>query len=93
MDRDQPRWSILISRQAERILERLPQDVVQRVDRKIQSLTSDPRPPGCKKLRGTGYDNLYRVRAGNWRISYAVESDELVILVIEVAPRGQAYRF
>jgi mRNA-degrading endonuclease RelE of RelBE toxin-antitoxin system len=40
-----------------------------------------------------GYDNLYRIRVGDWRISCAIEDDDLVILVIEIAPRGNAIDF
>jgi mRNA interferase RelE/StbE len=39
-----------------------------------------------------GHENLYRVRAGDWRISYAAEAERLVLLVLEIAPRGGAYR-
>ena len=54
------------------------------------SLAEEPRPAGCKKLRG--YENLYRLRVGDWRLIYAIEDDQLVVLIIEVAPRGEAYR-
>jgi mRNA interferase RelE/StbE len=83
-------WQIKIMRQPERILSRLPHDLLKRLDRKIQSLTNDPRPEGCIKLEG--YDKLYRVRVGDWRISYAIEEDQLIVLILEVAPRGGAYR-
>jgi len=88
-DRDQT-WKVQLARQPQRVMRRLPRDVLQRLDRAIQSLTSNPQPPGCKKL--VGYDNLYRVRVGDWRISYVVEEDRLVVLVLEMAPRGGAYR-
>jgi mRNA interferase RelE/StbE len=87
----QSRWTILVSRNAERVLDRLPSNLVQRIDRKILALAGDPRPRGCKKLEG--HANIYRVRVGGWRVSYALEDAELIILVIEVAPRGRAYRF
>jgi mRNA interferase RelE/StbE len=83
-------WQIVISRAAGRALRRLPQNVARRIRRAIDRLSVSPRPPGCKKL--VGYDNLYRIRVGEWRISYAVEDDELVVLIVEIAPRGGAYR-
>lgn len=83
-------WTIELARQPQKMLRRLPRDLLQRVDAAIRSLADDPRPPGCKKL--VGRDNLYRVRVGEWRISYAVEDDRLLVLVLEVAPRGAAYR-
>jgi mRNA interferase RelE/StbE len=54
-------------------------------------LAENPRPEGCKKLEG--HENLYCIRVGDWRISYALEKERLMILVIEVAPRGGAYQF
>jgi mRNA interferase RelE/StbE len=83
-------WTIIIGRQPQKVMRRLPGDLLERLDQKIRALADDPRPPGCKKL--AGYDNLYRVRVGDWRISYAVEDDRLIVLILEVAPRGGAYR-
>lgn len=91
MPETERRWQVLIDRQPERIFRRLPKPLLQRIREAISGLAQDPWPPGCKKL--AGYDNLYRLRVGDWRISYAVEEDRLVVLVIEVAPRGGAYRF
>jgi mRNA interferase RelE/StbE len=85
------RWQIIIDREPRKVMRRLPRNLLQRINQAIQDLAEDPRPSGCVKL--VGHDNLYRVRVGDWRISYAVEDDQLIVLVIEVAPRGGAYRF
>jgi mRNA interferase RelE/StbE len=91
MSEPRQNWRIILDRQPKKIMRRLPQSLLQRIDRKIRSLADDPRQAGCKKL--AGYDNFYRVRVGDWRISYAIEDDQLIVLVVEVAPRGGAYRF
>ncbi len=91
MPETERRWKIIVERQPQRLFRRLPQPLLQRIREQIWDLATEPRPEGCKKL--AGYDNLYRIRVGDWRISYAVEDDQLVVLVIEVAPRGRAYRF
>ena len=92
MPKAERRWQVLIDRQPEKVFRRLPKPLLlQRIREAISDLAEDPWPPGCKKL--TGYDNLYRIRVGSWRISYAVEDDRLIVLVLEVAPRGGAYRF
>ena len=85
-----PGWQIIIQRRAEKVMQRLPKDLLLRIWSVIRDLAQDPRPVGCKKL--VGYDNLYCVRMGEWRISYAIEDNELIILILEVAPRGGAYR-
>jgi mRNA interferase RelE/StbE len=85
------RWTIEISRDAEKVMRRLPGNIARRIDARILALAENPRPEGCKKLEG--HENLYRIRVGDWRISYALEKERLMILVIEVAPRGGAYQF
>lgn len=79
-----------IKRQAEKTLRRLPRDLLRRIAQAISELAEDPRPSGCVKLIGHG--NMYRIRVGDWRISYAVEEERLVILILRIAPRGSAYR-
>ena len=85
------RWAVFVERQPLNVVRRLPRDLLQRIRLAIVGLAEEPRPSGCKKLQG--YDNLHRIRVGDWRISYAVEDDRLIVLVLEVAPRGDAYRF
>ena len=87
---ESPRWEIIFERQVEKVYRRLPADLLERLDRAILALVDDPRPRKCKKL--TGYEDLYRIRVGDWRVTYAIEDDRLVVLIVEVAPRGGAYR-
>jgi mRNA interferase RelE/StbE len=91
MPESERRWTVIVGRQPKRTLRRLPRDLLQRIRETIGNLADDPRPPGCKKL--AGYENLYRVRVGDWRISYAVEDDRLLVVVVEAAPRGAAYQW
>jgi mRNA interferase RelE/StbE len=87
-------WQVLIHRTADKTLQRLPKNLVRRIWAELRALARDPQPEGCKKL--TGYKDRYRlrvrVRVGDWRITYQVEDDRLIILVLEIAPRGGAYR-
>jgi mRNA interferase RelE/StbE len=83
-------YQVIIHRKAEKILKRLNGDVLERIRRTIRGLASEPRPAGVKKL--TGYDNLYRVRVGDWRIIYTIEEARLIVLVLEISTRGGAYR-
>ncbi|HOU12495.1 MAG TPA: type II toxin-antitoxin system RelE/ParE family toxin [Anaerolineae bacterium] len=87
---DPRRWEVILARQPERILRRLPRGLLQRLDRLLAELAENPCPVGAKKL--VGHLNLYRVRIGDWRVVYAIEDDRLVVLVIRIAPRGEAYR-
>jgi mRNA interferase RelE/StbE len=84
------RYTVIVERLVEKVFRRLPREMLARVDRLLLGLADDPRPDDCKKLKG--YENLYLIRAGDWRVVYAVEEDRLIVLVVEIAPRGQAYR-
>jgi mRNA interferase RelE/StbE len=87
-------YSIVLTAHAERSLSKLKREkeLIRRLDRKILSLAQDPRPPGCKKLKSKRFDNLYRVREGDWRILYAFEDDRVVVLIMDITRRNQAYR-
>ncbi|MBX3013685.1 MAG: type II toxin-antitoxin system RelE/ParE family toxin [Caldilineaceae bacterium] len=61
-----------------------------RLEEAIDGLAETPRPNGYIKLAGE--EPLYRIRVGEWRIIYAIQDDELIVLVIEVAPRKDTYR-
>jgi mRNA interferase RelE/StbE len=56
----------------------------------IDRLGENPRPPGCVKFAGES--GAWRVRAGAYRILYEVHDDHLVVLVIRIAKRSEAYR-
>ena len=87
---EEHRYQVQVHKSAVKLLSRLPKDLVRRITTAIDGLAVDPRPPGCKKLAGK-YDH-YRIRVGDWRITYTIENDLLVVTIIEVAPRGDAYR-
>jgi mRNA interferase RelE/StbE len=87
---NEQRWRIQTERQVEKTLRRLPKPLLARIRTAIASLADDPRPHGHRKL--VGFENLYRLRVGDWRIVYAIKDQQLLILIVEVSPRGDAYR-
>ena len=75
---------------AVRQLGSLPVKVQHRVSTKIEALATDPRPAGCRKLKGA--DDIYRVRVGDYRMLYQVRDDVLLVLVVSVRKRGEVYK-
>lgn len=71
-------------------LKTLPNAIRKAIVKKIQSLANNPQPNGSVKLRGAS--NLYRIRHTDYRIIYSIDSGELIIFVIKVAHRKEAYR-
>ncbi len=64
--------------------------VRRRVAEKVDALSSDPRPPGCRKLKGR--DDLWRVRVGDYRVVYSIHDGRLEVLVVDLGHRRDVYR-
>ena len=84
------RYDVEISRTAEKQLRKLPRADQERVARKMSALADAPFPAGTRKL--TGYDDVFRIRAGRYRILYSVAEAALVIIVLKVGHRRDVYR-
>lgn len=84
------RYRIEILRDPQKVLARLPKNTRLRIESAMDTLGENPRPHGYVKMKG--YDDLYRVRVGEWRIVYSIEDKQLIILIIEIGPRGDVYQ-
>lgn len=73
-------YELFISRQAIKDIERLPKGAVPKVTKAIEGLRIEPRPSGCKKLKGQ-HEYLWRIRVGNYRIIYDIKDKVRVVEV------------
>lgn len=73
------RYQVVLSRIAEKELFVLPAKMIERIIVVLKSLEENPRPHGCKKLKG--YSNLWRIRVGDYRIIYAID---VVVLLVDI---------
>jgi len=83
-------YAVFLKPAALRELRKLPEDIRRRVAARIDALAGDPRPAGIERLQGEA--DFYRVRVGDYRIVYQVESKALVVLVVRVGHRRDVYR-
>ena len=82
-----------IHRKADKEIRNLPEEIRKKVIKLLISLQKTPYPfreYDLKKIRGLR--NVYRVRIGEYRISYYVNDKIKKIVILEVKPRGEAYR-
>jgi mRNA interferase RelE/StbE len=82
-------YSLEIKHSAQRELDALDDAVFLRIDRKILTLADNPRPAGCKKLRG--YKDQWRIRVGDWRVVYLIDDEAKLITIMRVAHRREVY--
>lgn len=69
----------------------MPRNIASLIREKIEFIAQDPHAeiPNALKLQGRPG---YRLRVGDWRIIYEIQQDEVIILVLKIAPRGEVYK-
>ncbi|MCW5590105.1 MAG: type II toxin-antitoxin system RelE/ParE family toxin [Legionellales bacterium] len=83
-------YTVKYSRQSIKTLQRLPKPLADRIMDKIKKLKQSPyHDPQVKALKGL---DAFRLRVGDWRIIYSINEGCLEILIIKIAPRGEAYK-
>lgn len=84
-----PEYRVALKSSAEKEFFRLPEPISARIFPKIKALGTDPRPPGCKKLRG-GSD-AWRIRVGDYRVVYTIDDEEKKVKVTRIGHRREVY--
>ena len=56
----------------------------------LQHLASNPRPPGCLKVKSA--EGVWRIRVGDWRIGYEIDDSIQEVVVIRVGHRSEFYQ-
>ena len=83
------KYKITFKKSVAKDLRVVPKSDIQKILSKIDSLAENPRDEGCIKLSGK---ESYRVRQGLYRIIYEIKDGQLVVNVIKVAHRSNAYK-
>lgn len=83
------RYRVILPKSVQKALDRLPDDVVNRILARLAELETHPRPADVKKLKGR---SAWRIRVGDYRVIYEIHDRELQILVITVGHRRDVYR-
>ena len=77
-------------RSATKELKRLPRNVIRRVVVAVEQLAKEPRLSGAKKL--VTAEHTYRLRIGDYRVIYSIFESALVVEIIRVKHRKDAYK-
>ncbi|CUS05007.2 Addiction module toxin, RelE/StbE family [Candidatus Promineifilum breve] len=84
-------YQVSFSKEAQKALLKLPRPLALKIREKLTAVARDPyaQHNNVSKLQNRPG---YRLRIGDWRVIYEIRGDELVILVVKIAPRGEVYR-
>lgn len=72
------------------VIEKQNRRLLARISRAIDGLATAPCPPNAHKLRGA--QDIYRIRVADYRIVYKIERRRIVVTVVRVGHRRQAYK-
>ena len=78
-------YQLKLTSGAQRQLDKVPADALERIVAALKRLGDNPRPSGAKKLKGS----IYRIRVGDWRIIYAIFDKDNLVLVGKIARRSK----
>jgi len=86
-------YRVEIHREAKKEIDSLPENIKEKIIELLINLQTTPYPYreyDLKKLKCL--PNVYRIRLGNYRVSYFVDDDSKVVIILEVKTRGGAYK-
>jgi len=83
-------YQIEWKKSALREIKRLDRQVIPRIVAAVDSLSTQPLPSGVSKLQGS--QRTYRIRVGDYRVVYELYESRLIIEIVRVRHRKDAYR-
>lgn len=84
-------YRIEYSKSALKALRKMPRNTAAIIRRKTEGLAEDPYASHKNAAKLQGRDG-YRLRVGDWRVIYEIHKDRVVIMVLDIKPRGGAYQ-
>ena len=83
-------YSVIYTKAALKVLRKQPPQIAKRIKDSIDELAQAPQESEhVTKLQGR---EGYRLRVGGWRVIFDLENEQLIITVIKISPRGDAYK-
>ncbi len=81
-------YKVQVERKVQKKLTKIPSPYYARIKSAVLDLADEPRPNGCKKLKGR---DAYRIRVAAYRIIYEIQDDVLLVQVIDLGHRKNIY--
>lgn len=82
-------YRITLKKKAIKALTKINEPYYSKVKETIYNLADNPRPSGCKKLKGR---DAYRIRIANYRAIYEINDEILLVEIVDVGHRKDVYK-
>lgn len=83
---------VVIAKSALKVLRGIQPAKAMAIRKAIDGVAADPFAPNNNLKPLKGIKDGFRIRVGDWRISYVIDRASRTMKVFEVAPRGGAYK-
>jgi mRNA interferase RelE/StbE len=83
-------YKITIKKSAAKELNELPNKIAMLITSAIYQLAENPRPTGCKKLKGKKIE-FWRIRIGDYRVIYTIDEEVKIIDIQKLGHRKDIY--
>jgi mRNA interferase RelE/StbE len=81
-------YDIILKPSAQKDLDLLLDKEVNKISKRLQNLSVNPRPIGSQKLSDI---EGYRIRSGDYRVLYEVDDSKKFVFVYRIKHRREAY--
>lgn len=83
-------WRVEFDRKARKALSTFPRTTQERIVSALAQLARDPH--WARQVKQLSGRDEFRLRVGDYRVLYTLEEDLLIVHVVDVAHRREAYR-
>ena len=83
--------SVVLSRCAEKYLEKLDSHISKRIEERLKNLKATPVPSDAKFIERDKGDKVFRYRIGDYRALYKLKEKERIVLIARIDKRPRFY--
>ncbi|MCY4588929.1 MAG: type II toxin-antitoxin system RelE/ParE family toxin [Bryobacterales bacterium] len=83
-------FKVMITKDARRRLRGMSSNVERAIVGKIDGLAADPFAPNHNVVALKATDG-FRLRVGDWRVLYTLDTEARTMTIVAIVPRGEAY--
>jgi len=84
-------YEVHLSQNAQKFLDKLQQDIQERITERLKNLKENPVPSDAKFIGRENNDKIFRYRIGNFRALYKLKENENTILISKIDKRDKVY--
>jgi mRNA interferase RelE/StbE len=84
-------YQLTYLKRAEKALIAMPRTTALLIREKLRQLANDPYASNNNVTKLHGREG-YRLRVGDWRVIYEIRDDRLIVMVLDIGPRGGIYK-